>query len=105
MNDEIKPIAECKTLQELFADPARWTQLANSKNSEGQTCYVHSPQAHCFCLAGGTMRVYPLVEDRFRVFNLLTREITRDSSGVVGWNDDPRRTVEDVQALVKKLNI
>lgn len=102
---EIKPIAECKTLQELFADPARWTQLANSKTSEGQTCYVHSPQANCFCLAGGVMRVYPEVTDLMRVFKLLSTEIAKDTCGIICWNDIPERTAQEVQALVKKLNI
>jgi len=101
MSNEIKPIAECKTLQELFADPKRWTQGAMAKDEQGKTTYICTNAAVCFCLAGGLSKVYPDGDARI----VSVKKIRVEIGDMVDWNDDPKRSARDVQDLVAKLNI
>lgn len=105
MPDEIKPLAECRTLQELYADPKRWTQGSYARTADGLKVWPFDDRASCFCLHGGVGKVYDTqpVEKGNEARMRLNNEIGR--GGVPSWNDDKSRTVEEVQALVKKLNI
>lgn len=97
----IKPISECTTLQELFADPTRWTQDRYAKTADGHLSSINSRWSVCFCLAGGIHRVYKDYTKRSDVFDQVFREV----GSTAEWNDAPERTVEDVQKLCKALNI
>lgn len=100
----IKPIAECKTLQELFADKTRWTKGAFAKSPEGFKVWACSDNATCFCFAGGAARIYPDIRIRQEIFNRVNDELGKISC-IVDWNDEKIRTVEEVQELCRKLNI
>jgi len=47
-----------KTLVELFSDAKRWTQEAFARSKAGGTRLPSSPDAVCWCLWGGVLRVY-----------------------------------------------
>lgn len=94
MPDQIKPIDQCKTLQELFADPARWTQRAYARKADGGPVGLCNPDATCFCLIGGLRRL-----------GMAENELKNELGDVFRWNDAPGRTIQEVQDLVKKLNI
>lgn len=109
MNKDIKPIDECKTLQELFADPSRWAQNGYAYMTEGTSkikVWPFDERADCFCLSGGFCRIYDNEKferaEAIRIRNLICIEL---KGCLVAWNDDPARTFADVQALVKKLNL
>jgi hypothetical protein len=108
MPEEIKPVAECKTLQDLFSDPSRWAKGGYAFATEGIRKFKVWPfdkRAECFCLTGGFGRVYGdgTMMEQDKVRDKIFAELKGRS--MVSWNDDPCRTFADIQALVKKLNV
>lgn len=89
------------TLQELFADPKRWTKGAYARNKYNTIVSFENPSATCFCLAGGLLSVYEGI-DYFRAINSLYKGCRLRLSK---FNDDPSTTIEDIQELVKKANV
>ena len=92
------------SLQILFFDPNRWGKGSDIKNF------------HKDCLLTGIGFVYGgnYSHPIHYYCNMIVDELGLDPNlnnlmagypGILQWNDDPERTVEDVQELVKKLNI
>ena len=82
-----------KTLQELFRSPKRWIQgrYKDRRNYEDSTC---------FCLIGGIQLIY---KNPNEIENKVAMHL-----GVMSisyWNDKEYRTIEDIQNLVKELDI
>lgn len=102
----MKPISECRTLQELFEDPSRWTQCKFAVDKTGESVSVYDDTAACFCLVGGIRRVYGS--------DGLAQSICRRVAGhvrattgpeLMDWNDHEDRTAKDIQDLCRELNI
>lgn len=100
----MKPIAECRTLQELFEDPTRWTQNSFARNTAGESCYWPSAQARSFCFIGGLKRIYGEEYWQSSNMNAKLKALQDDIENTyfTWWNDLPGRKVEQIQAMVKK---
>jgi hypothetical protein len=98
-----KPVEECITVQELLADPERWTKNAVARNQYGAAIpHTHDPDACKWCLYGALLRVYGSgnywpFEDK------LLKTLGRET--VAPWNDDPERTHAQVLEAVTKAGI
>lgn len=92
---------EPKTLQELFSKDGSWTQGCIARDRNGQECSEDSTEAICWCLYGGTHKIYGYP------MSSLIKENVRNILGIsiVKWNDEKERTIEDIRNLVKELNI
>lgn len=99
---KFKPIDQCKTLVELFADSSRWTQRTLARDKKGLAVSHRSKEAVCFCLVGGAYRVYG--GRNLQSSTLLKIESENQQQQTVGsFNDD--NSYETVYNLLKKLNV
>lgn len=84
------------TLQEWFDDnPSTWCQGASRK--------LEGDKVISCCLIGAVSMVYKEWPDIFRVDEKIRKHLGYVCISL--WNDDPKRTFEDIKALVKELNI
>lgn len=95
-------------LHELLSDPSRWTKGATARNSIGNIVSSYDPTAVCFCLIGAIFRIYPddypnAFNERVAIHKQLEGRLSNHD--IVGWNDAPERTHEEVLALLKELDI
>jgi hypothetical protein len=76
-----------------------WTQGTFARDRKGDAIEFDSPRAACFCTSGAIMRVgeSPDRSAEFYAFRAL-RKFLGDQT-IAEWNDDPRRTREDVLGL------
>lgn len=99
----LKPIRQCKTLQELFASKSRWIRGNWAMTNRGVSVYSNNPEACAFCFDGGITKIYGKDSNRLReVYQKVTEEL--QTASVISWNDD-KATYADVVELCKKLNI
>lgn len=99
------PDCPFKSVQELFALRARWTQFTFSRSASREPCGINDGIAQCWCLTGAIIYVYGYIsfgEAMVRVREALNLTA---GQGVAGWNDKPTRTFEDVVEIVKKAQI
>lgn len=93
---------------ELFQQPGiNWIQNDLSLDGKGHEVFYNDPSACCFCLIGGISKCYQSTTSTYsrmwkRSFDHV-KKIGYES--VAEWNDDPKRTKEDVVALCKELDI
>jgi hypothetical protein len=99
-----KPIDQCKTVAELFADPTRWTQNSFARNAAGLPCYLLHTEATCFCFLGGMKRIYG--DEYWRREGVPKKlDALKDDVGLCTltlWNDNPETTAEQVRAMAEK---
>jgi hypothetical protein len=91
-------------IHEFLKDrPDRWTQNGVAKNSKGRLVNLDSKNAVCWCLMGlcGKIKNTNHFMDT-EEYQKIRSELD-DSVGL--WNDDPKRTFEDVYNLTKKLDV
>lgn len=50
-------LEQLRETRELLSVPERWTQDQNAKTAAGEYCFTSSPDATCFCLFGGLLKV------------------------------------------------
>lgn len=88
------------TLQELYSDKTRWIKGCLAMTENSRVVNANDPEATRWCLLGGIQKVYGEEEGKIfpRFWNL-------GISDIMSWNDHSSRTVEDVQKIVKKLNV
>ena len=91
------------TLQELFARDGSWTQGALARDAAGEKCYPADPEAVCWCLVGGVLKVD--YANQQHIFDLLSQATGGSLVLLSRWNDAPGRTIEDVRALAAKANV
>lgn len=111
---------EFKTLQELFADPSRWTQRVSARDSEGLCPALDpdDPRAVCWCLVGGARLVYSDGNLRTEIYRRLRSalpssdrtdtnkwQLLDDFNDLVSWNDNYMRTPEEILELVTKAGV
>lgn len=94
-------------VSQLLTDASKWTQRRAAIDADGDSVNVQDVAACRFCLSGAIRRCYPDREERFRVLNTVINEIGGNAAvrSTMEWNDDPRRTFDEVRALVLKLDI
>lgn len=94
-------MSDPKTLQELFSKDGSWCQKLLAKDNKGKACAIQTPEAKSWCLIGGMYKVYG---HNTNISDKIHDGIMPEQSISI-WNDNKKRTIEDVRALVKELNI
>lgn len=101
-------------LQELFKTPEHWTQNSFARDSDGNKLEEPSESAVCFCLLGALQKYHGgnIQKAVFRIIRYLEKDKSfvfdaklSYESNLIRWNDDPSRTIEDIQKLVKDLDL
>ena len=82
---EIKPVTECKTLRELFADPARWIKQASARDVSGSITDSDGPEAVSWCAWGAIDHFFPhRGEDDTNPLRIATAKRLRDAACRLG---------------------
>ena len=88
-------------IRELLSDPSKWTQGCFARDVYGGVASRLEDECR-WCLVGALGRCYD--DSEFdRVYDLIKAAVPERQ--IVHWNDDPKRTFEDVRKLVEELNI
>lgn len=83
--------------QELRDDPTRWTNGKYARNGLGQGTLVFDEAACTWCLEGHIIRRSPNIQGVYAFTKAAGR------SNLATWNDQPKRTVEEVIDLCDKV--
>src|SRR3974390_3229322 len=100
----MKVLDVLKATRSILEKPERWTQGASARNAVGHVVNFADSDAVCWCLTGAIQKaVYGdidvLVLDAMNyAFNEIDR--TLGYSGILGWNDWPLRTHDEVLELL-----
>jgi len=96
-------------VRDLLIDASKWTTKTSARNAEGEACSPISKDAVCWCLSGAMLKCYPdtyydhsWLEIERRLRNHL--KILGEYSLLV-WNDNPKRTFQDIRDLITTLDI
>lgn len=93
-------------LKELFTDANKWTQHEMCRDINGKAVGLRNKRAVSFSLLGGVEKYYLQSKSQRGLFEEVIPKIkSYTKSNIVNWNDDPRRTFEDVRKLVNDLDI
>lgn len=91
-------------LHKLLSDPSKWTKKAIARDANNNKVGSGDPTAVCFCLIGAVFKLHPFsFDDRQNLYEKIETKVPRGD--IVGWNDAPERTHEEVLALLKELDI
>lgn len=102
---EIAPMAQPKTLQELFARDGSWTQRWSARDSNGRACEPNASAAR-YCMRGGLLFLHG--PDRIHPHEMKLRralESRGEHRSYIAWNDHEGRTIEEIRELVKEANV
>jgi len=110
---EYKPIDECRTVEELLADPERWARFEAAYDDYGNAVSPQNPRACMFCLYGALQRIYgdefkqPFCQAEAKLKGTLATVATSVLGGVnyPAWQDAPERTHAEVLEAVRKAGI
>lgn len=103
--EQLKTAAR-KIAEEFKASPQSWTKRVWATDSKKQQVAVTSPEASCWCLLGAFRREIPKIYDANYEGVTIKRLIDNyfpESLGIVGWNDRPERTIEEVIAKLEEI--
>lgn len=97
----------------LLDGPDKWIQDAMAVDATGNEVEPGSPFAVGFCMLGALQRSYPDLALRRKLKAAVAQKVKlpgitdpdADDDDIVVWNDRPERTVDDVLALVKEMNL
>ena len=83
-----------------------WTQGYFARDSNGMICEHYEPQAVSWCIIGAIRAEYPNdFSQRQKCYNKLENILGSGLSSVVEFNDNPKRTKEEVLDLIRKAGI
>jgi hypothetical protein len=94
-------------VREILTDASKWTQFADARDAEGKVCDVYSDRAVSFCLWGALERAYS-ENELVAATERIGEAIGTRAAGMVSvraWNDDKRRTFEEVREVVEKAGV
>lgn len=96
-------------VSDILADESKWCQRTAARDSNGQACAPNSPTAVSWCLFGATAKVSGgrTSELYYRVFSALCQTCDQlyQTSYIVDWQDDPRRTWAEISHLIQKAGV
>src|ERR1700686_449534 len=93
-------LAIVRKIKEILSSPEKWTQGYIAKDTHGKAVSTKDENAVCFCLIGATRKADP-------DFHYMTAHVFMPvriefaTRGISTWNDDPERTYEDIEELLK----
>lgn len=102
MLGKVKPVIECKTVEELFARKDRWTQWAWARDKNNKPLYFNHPDGEKFCLRGAISLIYK-GEERINIYNKVYTSVCDSHGSVEVFNDN--NDYKTILNLVKKLKI
>lgn len=88
-------------IRELLDKPEKWTQGCTARDKDGIHVMLTSAAAVCWCLMGAVWKCY-LPNECGQIFTVLGKHV---GDNVGFWNDARERTFEDVQKLIKELDL
>ena len=93
-------------IHEFLTNKSQWTQGHFARGVDGiPLINPKNPFAVSWCLMGLVKIIYNETLHH-TIYQMITRELmTNDYNDLADWNDDPKRTFEDIKSLVTKLNI
>jgi hypothetical protein len=94
-------------VKDVLADASKWTQFADARDSEGKVCDVDSDRAVSFCLWGALERAYGGGE-LVAAIERIGEAIGTRTAGMVSiraWNDDRRRTFDEVRKVLEMADV
>jgi hypothetical protein len=94
-------------IKELLTDESKWTQGSFARDKDGNKVGLATPEAVCWCISGAVMRCYdPFKAGAIEEMILIHANVHRSIKvSIMGWNDHPSRTFEDIKSLVNYLDI
>jgi hypothetical protein len=101
-------------VRELLTDRSKWTQQVAARNADGLCVSHDSPEASCFCLIGALQHCYPDTDIRYKLYDRIADELDKNGSLryrscpdvlIIRWNDEEKRTFEEVKALIDRLDL
>jgi hypothetical protein len=92
-----------QTVKELYNnDPSRHCREVLALDAEGKYCRSDSPNAVKWCIVGAVYRVYG--EQRYSfILDKIAEHI--NSYDIVGWNNNPNTSFDEINRVVTELNI
>jgi hypothetical protein len=91
-------------LKELFSTPDKWTKKAFARDSEGNVTAMIMPDAVCWCLFGGLVKVFESLPEmqNSREKEILEKTISKDYAflAISAFNDDSQTTFEMVHQVI-----
>jgi hypothetical protein len=90
-------------LRKLFSDKRHWTQVAYFRKPGQIGSYMQKyarGKRTCYCLAGGLNKVTGRDLRAETVFSEIRALGFEDSSELFDWNDDPKRTINEVRTRI-----
>ena len=96
-------LTDLKALRALLTPPEAWTKTWNARDKEGLPVVADGPEAFCWCLHGGMIRVCERDPQREHyVIRSLERALPETvlRRHVPHWQDAPERTHAEVLALI-----
>ncbi len=91
-------------VKELLNSPDKWIQGSFGQNAQGESVGSLGDDVVCWCLAGAVNKCY-YENATSGQWSEIMGKIQNEVGNVVKYNDDPRRTFEDIRALIEKLDI
>jgi hypothetical protein len=90
-------------VQEFYSDESKWVKgtaftYGYDKHGTPLGDYGIHKAVKC-CLSGAIMICYPGREEEIK------RKVLKKIKNIPNWNDDPKRTFEDVKKLITELDI
>jgi hypothetical protein len=83
-----------------YLDTHGWTQ-GNFEDEHGKVCAIGAFNRGSFCF-NSSLTCSELVAARNRAYDAMVNNIPEDCSGIIGFNDNPSTTAEDVKLMFKK---
>jgi hypothetical protein len=94
---------QAKTMLNLLGDPSRWTQGELARDENGRKVHPDDCRAVCWCLSGAHQKVYGFSGKGLNA--VLIHIETHFGQTIPVWNDDIKRTYEDVIKFLRELGI
>jgi hypothetical protein len=87
---------------QVLDGPQKWTQGTFARDDCGSPCVAYGPSAVQWCVIGVIQRVYNQdLDKRHQVYTRLMQGVNDPGP----WNDDPKRTWNEVRDKLKELDI
>jgi hypothetical protein len=100
----VKPRIKVK---DILTDASKWTRFTDAQDAEGNECDVNDDRAVAFCLSGALRRAYSgqELDAAIKRIEAVIGPLVAGILSIRGWNDDRRRTFEDVRQVIEKADV
>jgi hypothetical protein len=94
-------------VRDILSDVSKWTRFSDAIDSEGNECDVDDERAVKFCLAGALRRAYKgqELDDAIKHIEGVMGPLVAGVLSIRGWNDDRRRTFDEVRKVIERADV